>query len=191
MIEPFTFVRQIPSQTDRRCGAAALCMVLQDFGIDLSQEQIWDEIKTPVSPAKPNEFRIETYRLAAFAYNYGIDAIVGRLKEPFTFLERLHGEHGYRLILNHRVRQDSPLGHFSVFVKMDADDQTILLHDPQKGPNRKISTLELAELWKPTGQNCEISGNVAVLFFRSDMDNLAAVTHWAAKFDPNTGRRLG
>lgn len=165
-------------------------MVLRDFGVDVSQEQIWKEIKTPVSPSKPDEFRIETYRLAAFARKCGINAIVGRLREPLAFLEKLHCERGYRLILNHRIRSDSPLGHFTVFVKMDTDDQTILLHDPQKGPNREISWAELAKLWEPVGQNGEISGNVAVLLFRTDWDDLSNVTLWSAMFDPETGRPL-
>ena len=190
MSETFTYERQIPSPTERRCGAAALCMVLRDFGIDLSQERIWDEIKSPVAPSRPNEFRIKTFRLAAFALKYGLDAVVGRLREPFGFLENLRCEHGYRLILNHRVRPDSSLGHFSVFVKTgktSTDEQTVWLHDPQKGPDRKISATELADLWKPTGQNCEITGNIAVLFFRADPDNLADTCHWSAKFNPETG----
>jgi len=188
----FNFERQVPSLVERRCGAAALCMVLRDFGINVTQEQIWEEIKTPVAPSKPNEFRIETFRLATFARKYGLDAIVGRLRKPLAFLENLRCEQGYRLILNHRVRQDSPQGHFTVFVKTGktgTGEQTILLHDPQQGPNRRISATELADLWQPTGQNCEITGNVAVLLCRTDSDNLAAPPHWSAKFDPETGRK--
>ncbi len=188
MPKTFTYERQPVSSTERRCGAAALCMVLRDFGIDVSQEQIWDEIKTPV-PSKPDEFRTETYRLAAFARKSGINTIVGRLRRPFPFLKNLRCEHGYRLILNHRVRADSRFGHFSVFVKMNRDEPTILLHDPQKGPNWEISVEELTDLWKPTGQDCEISGNVGVLLFQADTDNLSDAIHWSAKFDPETGRK--
>jgi len=186
----FHYERQIPSPTERRCGAAALCMVLQDFGVNVSQERIWDAIKTPV-PSKPGEFRTETYRLAAFAREHGVDAIVGRFREPFAFLEQLCCEQGYRLILNHRLRADSPLGHFTVFVKTEktAEGQMIILHDPQKGPNRQISQAELAELWKPMGQNSEISGNVGVLFYLEDLDNLGDDHHWAMKFDPETGQK--
>jgi len=188
-METFTYERQIPSRTELRCGAAALCMVLRDFGIDASQEQIWDEMKTPV-PEKPDVFRINTYRLAAFALKCGINAIVGRLRKPLAFLEKLRSERGYRLILNHRIRADSPLGHFTVFTKMETSDQTIFLHDPQKGPNRKISWAELANLWKPVGENCEISGYVGVLFFRTDLDHLSDAIHWSMTFDPTTGLRV-
>jgi len=187
MLDSFHYERQIPSPTERRCGAAALCMVLRDFGVEVSQEEIWDEIKTPV-PNKPGEFRIETYRLAAFARKRGVEAIVGRLRQPLVFLESLRCERGYRFILNHRVRADSSLGHFTVFVKVESD--AIFLHDPQKGPNQEISRTELAELWKPIGQNCEISGHVGVLFFRTDVDNLSDTTHWSAVFDPETGRQV-
>jgi len=188
MIDTFTYERQTRSRTELCCGAAALCMVLRDFRINVSQEQIWNEIKTPV-PAQPNRFRIETYRLAAFAIKSGINAIVGRIRKPLTFLEKLRCERGYRLILNHRIREDSPLGHFTVFLGMDASDQTVLLHDPQKGPNRKISWAELATLWKPVRQNCEISGHVGVLFFRTDLDHLSDNDHWSMKFNPTTGSR--
>jgi len=187
----FHYERQIPSPTERRCGAAALCMVLRDFGINISQERIWDVIKTPV-PSKLGEFRIETYRLATFAREHGVNATTGRFREPLAFLERLCCERGYRLILNHRLQADSPLGHFTVFVKTEkiADEQAIFLHDPQKGPNRKISWSELAELWKPTGQNCEISGHVGVLFYLEDQDNLIDGHHWSQKFDPKTGQKV-
>ena len=187
MTETFTYERQIPSKTERRCGAAALYMVLRDFRINVSQERIWDETKTPV-PSRPNEFRIETHCLASFAQKCELSAIVGRLREPFVFLENLRCEHGYRLIMNHRIRPDSPLGHFTVFVKMNRDRQTVLLHDPQKGPNWEISLKELAGLWKPVGQNCEISGNIGVLLFRTDVDNLSNATHWSTKFDSKTGQ---
>ena len=178
-----SFERQIPSKTERRCGAAALCMVLRDFGIDVSQRQIWDEIKTPVSASNPNAFRIETHRLASYARKNGLEALVGRLREPLEFLEKLHNEHGYRFILNHRVRPDSPLGHFTVFVQNRSEENAVILHDPQKGPEQIIARDELAELWKPFGANCEITGNIGVLFFRNDIDCLTDSAHWSKVFD--------
>ena len=158
-------------------------MVLRDFGIDVSQQQIWDEIKTPVSASNPNEFRIETRHLASYARKNGLETLVGRLREPLEFLEKLRNECGYRFILNHRIRPDSPLGHFTVFVQNRPEENAEILHDPQKGPERIIVRDELAELWKPFGENCEITGNIGVLFFQNDVDCLTDSVHWAKVFD--------
>ncbi len=182
MSGPHSFEWQISSKTERHCGAAALCMVFRDFGLEISQKRIWDDINTPVSQARPNEFRIETYRLASYARKLGIHALIGRLREPFTFFKEIQREPGYRFILNHRVRSDSPLGHFTVFVAMNADEDVIEIHDPQMGPNRIVPRAELEELWKPFGQNCEIAGNVGILFFREDTNRRSAPIHWSTIF---------
>ena len=144
----------------RRCGAAALSMVLRSFALETNQEQIWNEAQ--------NKGRIETVNLARLAGRFGIDAIVGRLVEPWKFLLNL--DDNRRFILNHRIRKDSPLGHFSVFVGFSNDEKSVIVHDPQLGPNQEISRADLYELWMPQKIPSEITGLVGILFTNDPTD---------------------
>jgi len=63
-------------------------------------------------------------------------------------------------IVNHRVRNDSPAGHYSLLVEMD--DKDVVLHDPMAGPSRKLGHAELLELWLPQHANSEIVGAMLI-----------------------------
>lgn len=182
------FERQKESPTERRCGAAALCMVLRNFGFEVDQQHIWNAVRRVPMAGGPS--RIQTFRLAAYAKERGLDAVVGRLADPASFLQELDVSRGYQLILNHRLRSDSGLGHFTVFQEWEPDEEKIFVHDPQIGPGREIPIRELLELWKPCEPPCEITGNIAVLFFREDCDALTDPEHWNAVFCSETGRRI-
>ena len=148
------YEKQQAENIQRRCGAAALGMVLRSFGIETDQEQIWN--------ATQNNGRIETVNLARFAARNGIDAIVGRLADPWKFLLEL--DDNRRFMINHRIRSDSQLGHFSVFIGFSNDKKSVIVHDPQLGPNREISRADLLELWTPLKIPSEITGWVGILF---------------------------
>ncbi len=152
----------------RRCGAAALLMVYRSLGMDdaslaknektgqngaLSQERIFEEIGRDT----------RTYRLAEHAIHSGLTAMIARLCDPWeglaTFLE------GYldgRSILNIRPTFDSHRGHFVYVCAMSPGNHTVVLHDPQFGPDRRLSRAELLELWTPRGPHCEIRGRIGV-----------------------------
>lgn len=187
---PLNFERQKGSQTERRCGAAALCMVLRTFGFEADQQQLWNALRKAPAPGKP--FRIETFRLAAYAEEIGLAVRLGRLANPADFVQKLDISKGYQMILNHRIRRESGLGHFTVFEKWEPSLQSVFVHDPQIGPSRKIPLPELLELWTRTAPPCEITGNVAVLFFRKDhdCDRLADPEHWSAFFSSENGRKI-
>jgi hypothetical protein len=73
---------------------------------------------------------------------------------------RLCREKGIRAIPNHRLKADSPAGHYSVLVDIDTD--SVVLHDPFFGPSRRIAHADLLELWLPRYPNAEIRGNVLI-----------------------------
>lgn len=170
MINSINYEGQEFPETQRRCGAAALTMALRAFGIEAEQERLWNALKTPV-PGSENEFRVETYRIAQQARCEGLGVILGRLRDPWNFLllQKPFSVHNpSALILNHRTRLESPLGHFSVFLRTDAEKELVFLHDPQRGPERAVTKTELLALWSPLGKPCEITGRIALRFAPKD-----------------------
>ena len=152
------FESQINRPGRRRCGAATLLMVYRSFGMAIDQETIGEEL----DGYEPNFNRARTFHLSRNALEYGLAAIPCRLREPWTFLSDID-PHLFRIILNHRIHFDSPLGHYTVFLDANVKDETILFHDPQLGPEQMLTKDALLELWTPWGDYCEITGNIAVL----------------------------
>lgn len=145
---------QVPGE--RRCGAAALAMVYASLGIAVPQAEIWQAV------AEPNRQGVRTartYRLARHALEHGLAAVVFQAAQPWEVLRHCW-EHEIRVILNHRLRSDSRLGHFSVLAGIGSEE--VLLHDPQFGPAQRRTRAELLRLWLPTAGESEIVGNVLV-----------------------------
>src|SRR5262249_5911 len=69
-------------------------------------------------------------------------------------------DNGIRAVLNHRLKEDGPAGHFTVLVDINAEH--VILHDPFFGASRRVPHVELLELWRPRYLNAEIAGNVLI-----------------------------
>jgi hypothetical protein len=131
-------------------------MVYRSFGKAIVQGEIWPAI------AKPNRFgslSSTTHLMAGDALSRGIAAIAIQARHPLQAL-RLCRDSGVRAILNHRLRNDVAIGHYSVLV--DIDDTHVILHDPLYGPLRRTSHAELLGLWQPRFPTCEIAGSVLI-----------------------------
>jgi hypothetical protein len=131
-------------------------MVYRSFGRDITQEDIWPAI------AKKNRLgslASTTHLMAKDALSRGFAAIAFQSRHPIQAL-RLCCESGTRAILNHRAAPDSTTGHYSVLVGMD--DHDVMVHDPFRGPSRRIPHAELVELWRPGFPNSEITGYVLI-----------------------------
>jgi len=151
---PIPYQRQQIVAGGRACGAAALAMVYQSFGMDCRQEDIWDRIAEEV---RPNERVCRTHRLAEDALRQGLSAAILQAAFPIGLLRRMAGS-GARIVLNHRLDAGSALGHFTVLVKLDREE--VVLHDPHFGAGRSLPLAELEQLWKPIDGACEIVGGV-------------------------------
>ncbi|MGL6194558.1 MAG: papain-like cysteine protease family protein [Thermoguttaceae bacterium] len=161
------FERQLTIPKQRTCGAAALSMVIRSLGFADSvseQRNVWKNIKSSV-PGRCDEYRTETFRLAKYAVELGMLTFIVRITEPERFFHWLTDSDSKRLIINHRIRNNSPLGHYSVFTGFDSERQLVYLHDPQIGPNREITLCELTELWEPLPEKSEITSKIGVIFF--------------------------
>lgn len=150
------FEKQFDLQSTRTCGAACLSMVYRSFGQEVPQRLIWPLI------AKKNQYgsiASTTHLMAADATTRGLSAVAVQARYPLEVL-RLCRESGIHAILNHRLSPDSPAGHYTVLVDIDATHVT--LHDPYFGPSRRLTHSVLLDLWQPRIPNSEIVGNFLI-----------------------------
>ena len=165
-----TTIREIPfeaqarAKSSRMCGAAALCMVFRSLGIHASQHDLWEQI---ARRDRKGTRAARTYLLAANALQHDLSALVVRASDPWRTLRRCAAA-GIRVILNHRLKADSPLGHFTVLLGVEGE--TVILHDPQFGPERRFDRADLLKLWLPLPGGSEIAGNTLAAFSRPGPD---------------------
>jgi len=150
------YERQEDLQTNRMCGAASLSMVYRSFGQTVPQAEIWARIS---KHNRTGSLASTTYLMAQDALHRGFSALAIQAKHPLQVL-RLCRENGVRAVLNHRLKADSPAGHYTVLV--DVDPECVVLHDPFFGPSRRLAHAELLELWLPRYANTEITGNMII-----------------------------
>jgi hypothetical protein len=150
------YERQSESQTDRLCGAAAMSMVFGSFGKRVPQAEIWPRIARK-SPS--GGLTSATYLMAQEALSHGYSALAIQARQPLQAL-RICRDAGIRAILNHRAKENSPSGHYTVLVDIDQDG--VVVHDPADGPSRRMTHRTLLELWRPLFPNPEITGNVLI-----------------------------
>jgi hypothetical protein len=147
------YVRQGDSREHRMCGAAALSMVYQSLGRDVTQDEIWANIKAA------DRRGAMTHTLAADALSRDFSALIVQLERPLEFLKTCQA-HGVRVVLNHRLKPSSAAGHFTVLADLTADQ--VVLHDPQLGPAQWLRFADLLDLWQPRPGVPEVRGNIAV-----------------------------
>lgn len=136
------------------CGAAALAMVYESFGVKCSQEEIWPR----TACSGPGRLaRTKTWLLCADALRLGFSALTIKACDPWRMLRECAAQN-IRVILNHRLSNATPAGHYSVLVAID--DNHVVLHDPQLGPQRRLSHGELLDLWCRRLSDLEITGRV-------------------------------
>jgi hypothetical protein len=150
------YEKQFDRQSTRTCGAACLTMVYRSFGQEIPQRLIW-----PLIAKKNLNGRIAstTHLMVADATNRRFAAVAIQVRDPLRALRRCR-DTGIHVILNHRLKPDSPAGHYTVFV--DIDETHVTLHDPYFGPSRRIEHAELLDLWQPRIPNSEIVGNFLI-----------------------------
>jgi len=148
----------------RRCGTATLVMIYRSFGLSVDQETVWKELQS----YSAGKARTRTFHLARNALEHGLSAVVVRIRNPKSFLlSGFFQSQEVRMIPVCRIRRDSGLGHFSLFLETDGVTQTVSLHDPLFGPNRSVDLADFLELWVPCGADDEITKNIAVLIAES------------------------
>lgn len=147
------FEKQI---NDWSCGAAALAMVYQSFGIQCCQEPIWEAIAGKNQWGRPCA---RAQSLASDALQRGLHALAIQVRDPWLVLER-GIRHSVRLIINHEPQPKSGSGHYSVLT--DLSEHEVVVHDPGFGPNRVLARDDFLKLWNPSAPNTQIVSQVLV-----------------------------
>ena len=122
----------------------------------LSQEEIFLEIARPNATGAVS---CSTHLMVRHARGRGFAALAVQARYPLQALLQCQSS-GVRAIPNHRLKSDSPAGHYSVLIGIDGRD--VILHDPFYGPSRRVPPLELLELWQKRYPSSEIAGNVLI-----------------------------
>ena len=162
-----TFIPYEKQQSERMCGAAALCMVYRSLGLAVEQAEVWQAVQGKNALGDPCG---DTHLLASDALERGLHALVLKACEPWPALGRCL-ENGARVVLNHRAATHSWTGHFTVPIQFG--DTGVLVHDPQFGPARRISRDDLLTLWQRNiSPLCEISGQVLIAFAAQPSDGV-------------------
>jgi hypothetical protein len=115
------YEKQFDRQSTRTCGAACLTMVYRSFGQEIPQRLIW-----PLIAKKNLNGRIAstTHLMVADATNRRFAAVAIQVRDPLRALRRCR-DTGIHVILNHRLKPDSPAGHYTVFVDIDETHVTL------------------------------------------------------------------
>lgn len=163
-LETIPYEAQVDVETSRRmCGAAALAMVYRSFGKEVTQEELFPKI---TGRSLRGAIHAKTYLLCRDALGNGFLGLVVSAREPWKLLQNAKRP-GTRTIVNHRIAEDSPAGHYSVVV--DVDEDGIVLHDPRLGPERRVARDAFLRLWQPHGPRSEIAGYTAVVVTSNPM----------------------
>ncbi len=129
----------VPQQKDT-CGAAALAMVLQYYGRDVSHGAIAQAL------VEPELHGIRGSRLADFARERGLVAIAFA---GDTALLREHLRKGRPLVVALSAGRDA--FHDVVVVGFDDERRELIVNDPDFGAGRRLSERELVERWTKSG----------------------------------------
>jgi hypothetical protein len=150
------YEQQQSADRQRMCGAAALSMIYRSLGTPVAQAELWGNIARPDAGGN---YCAHSFLLAADALQRGYAAMTLAIRDPWRALQRGMA-YGLRMIVNYRMRLSSRTGHFAVVVRVD--ELSIALHDPQLGPERRITQAEFLKLWRPGPGKSEVSGNVLI-----------------------------
>lgn len=155
----------------RACGAACLCMVYKQLGLDCDLMEIFRDVAEPFGP----ELSCRCNKMILNALSHGLIAYCvscNDLKHAIqTFLD-----FGYEVIALIHPRDTSLAGHFITVSYMDGDK--IYFNDPEKrksaGLNSSMRSLIFARRAKNLGREDEITTSNTLLLFRKgpppDMD---------------------
>ena len=167
------YEKQHDNTVNRMCGAASIVMVLRSFGESCSQEKIWNEIKDP--DGKGSYFS-KVHKVCQAFLNRNFNSLHLFAKDPIELLKFCH-KHSVRVILGHRLNNNSNIGHFTVFREIIGE--SVVVNDPDLGSKlgrgRKIKISELLGLMDGKGEvamnSCTIIANKTLNVERCDVCN--------------------
>jgi hypothetical protein len=139
-------------------------MGLGSLGVAVSPEALWPAIATADGEGR---MAARTSSLAGESLKRGVPAVAAQFLDDWESVVFLLSG-GMRVIANHRPEVSSRKGHFSVIVAIEPSRERLWLHDPERGPRRRLSRKTWGRLWSPVSEEGEIRGRVAVVLGPGD-----------------------
>lgn len=135
-------------QTFNNCGPATLSMILNWYGIKVTQAQLGDEMRPyQVTSGDNDDKTIFTYEFVDWAKHYGLEAI-DRRNGDIELLKRITSN-GIPVVVKTWLHPGEDIGHFRIVRGFDENDQVIIQDDSYEGPNKKISYYDFLSMWQP------------------------------------------
>jgi tetratricopeptide (TPR) repeat protein len=125
-------------QQDHRCGPAAMAMVLQWTGIDLTPRDLVSELFTP-----SRQGSLQTALIAAARRHNRLAYPIGGIEELFTELAAGHPV----IVLQNLGLGWFPRWHYAVTIGYDAEKEVIILHSGQE-PGRHMDWTLFMRTWR-------------------------------------------
>lgn len=153
--------RMQSARLKRQCGAWALSWVYRMLGIHVDVQALWENLATL---DRFGSEAIASHSIARDAIHRGLDSATLSAKNPWALLHRTSGI-CEGIIVCHRLREGSPLGHFSVVEEVS--DRTTALRDQDHGL-RTFSKNQFLDSWMNARADDEFSRGVLIVFNRPD-----------------------
>lgn len=157
-------VPHIKQSEPTSCGAATIAMVCQYFGIDKTEKEIWDYLKTPRTSVQ-GDFFIDSKKSLEKLGKLGLYYIVGRsywgFEESFQPIEQFL-KLGLPVEVIQQGYPDPTLGHMRIVVGLDKD--YVYVNDPEKDKGgTKMRRQEFYDAWEESGE--EVTGGILKVVF--------------------------
>jgi predicted double-glycine peptidase len=157
------------------CGPACLSMVLRYWGLNITQQEIAEEIYDPESQGTATEFMATYARERGFEvedFHGSIDDIKSWLRD------------GVPLIVIQKFVVMSEDLHYRVVVGYNESSQTIITYDPEEGQNYTLTYTTFSDLW-------ETSSNRTIAVTPSNTVLREAIREYQIEANLGTGNNYG
>ena len=155
-----------PGRRQRKCGAWALEWVYRIFDIEVDTCTLWPKIS---SEDQFGSEAVASHALARDAIERGLDAATLGAKNPWALLRRAP-RLSPGVIVCHRLRDGSKLGHFSVVEEVT--DRTICLRDRGHGL-RIIPRNQFLDSWMNAQSDDEFGSGILIVIKKPDSSTLS------------------
>src|SRR3990167_292549 len=135
-------------QTFNNCGPATLTMILNWYGVKVTQSELGDQMRPYQIPSGDNDDKtIFTYEFTQWAQKYGLSAL-GRRNGDIETLKRFTAN-GIPVVVKTWLHLNEDIGHFRIVRGFNEEAQVIIQDDSYEGPNRRISYFDFLSMWQP------------------------------------------
>jgi len=135
-------------QAFNNCGPATLSMILNWYGIKVSQSELGDAMRPyQIASGDNDDKTIFTYEFVDWAQKYGLKAI-DRRNGDIDLLKRFSAN-GIPVVVKTWLHPGEDIGHFRIVRGFDESSGVVIQDDSYEGPNKKFSYFDFLAMWQP------------------------------------------